>query len=253
MATKFKGCKFDPHDERDFLYASSAAVPKHVDNRRLAAPIRNQGNEGACVGFAVAKAIEMVYKRTHQKLNLSERWTYEHAKRFDEWPGTNYEGSSVRGGMKAAYKNGICLETFWPYRPNRKGRARAHAAEDAAKHKIKRYARVRGIDNIKAAIHTHGVVAAAAMVHEGWFKIRGNGVIPLNHRYDILGGHAFALVGYGGVGFWVANSWGTRWGKNGFAVLSYRDAKVHLVDAWVAQIDASAPAPKVCSKCGRPL
>jgi C1A family cysteine protease len=254
---KFRGCKFDPHDTRDIAFtAGPVKLPKRIDNRAMATPIRNQGAEGSCVGFSVAKTVEVAFKKQSAgRPDLSERWAYEYAKRYDEWPGNNYEGSSVRGGLKGANKVGICTENFWPYKPNKRGKPRPNAAENAEKHKVIKYTRITGINNIKAAIHRNGVVASAAMVHEGWFRLRHNGVIPLKPKFDMLGGHAFVLVGYGGVGFWVANSWGTRWGKRGFGVLTYKDARLHLVDAWTIQIAASEPEPEpaICDKCGRPL
>ena len=48
-------------------------------------------------------------------------------------------------------------------------------------------------------------------------------VIERSPRSRSLGGHAFAIVGYNEVGFLVQNSWGTRWGRGGFATLPYDD------------------------------
>jgi C1A family cysteine protease len=257
----FKGCRFDPYDGRDwgFKATSDDPLPKAVDNRKHISSIKNQGAEGSCVGFAVAKGIETVLGKAAGRFkNLSERWAYEKAKIYDEWPGNNYEGSSVRGGLKAAHKEGVCLEQFWRYIPNQKGRPTPKAKTSAAEHKVLSYERVKGIDNIKRAIYENEIVVGASLIHEGWFSPRRNGVIPLRSNFRVLGGHAFALVGYGGRGFWVANSWGNRWGVKGFGVLLFNDAKLHLVDAWtikMASRDEPEPEPKpaVCEKCGRPL
>src|SRR5215218_20974 len=50
-----------------------------------------------------------------------------------------------------------------------------------------------------------------------------------------LGGHAFALVGYNEVGFLVQNSWGTDWGRRGYATLPYEDWLDSAYDAWVTR------------------
>lgn len=34
---------------------------------------------------------------------------YELARRYDEWPGEGYEGSSARGAMKGWVRHGVCL------------------------------------------------------------------------------------------------------------------------------------------------
>jgi hypothetical protein len=40
---------------------------------------------------------------------------YEMAKRYDEWPGEQYSGSSARGAMKDWHKHGVCGDECWPY------------------------------------------------------------------------------------------------------------------------------------------
>ena len=232
-----QGCKFDPFDERDKLFrARRIKLPNRVDNREYITPVKNQGAEGSCVGFAVTKAVEMAYwRKTLKQRNLSERWAYQYAKKYDEWPGDNYEGSSIRGGLKALNKVGVCAEALWRYRAGRKGRAKKGAGKNAKNFKISKYTRVNGINNIKAAIFSKGLVVVAAEVHSGWNK-PPSVVIRCGPRSTRWGGHAFLMVGYKNNGFWVVNSWGNRWGLRGFAVLPYRDARLHIMDAWTIQI-----------------
>ena len=35
------------------------------------------------------------------------------ARRYDEWPGESYEGSSARGAMKGFVRHGVCLAKTW--------------------------------------------------------------------------------------------------------------------------------------------
>lgn len=39
---------------------------------------------------------------------------YELARRYDEWPGEGYVGSSARGAMKAWERHGVCAHAEWP-------------------------------------------------------------------------------------------------------------------------------------------
>ena len=70
---------------------------------------------------------------------------------------------------------------------------------------------------------------------------------PEGREPDPLGGHAFLLAGYNDVGFLVQNSWGTTWGRRGYATLPYADWLDNAYDAWVARPGVPAgrhhPAP----------
>jgi hypothetical protein len=63
-------------------------------------------------------------------------------------------------------------------------------------------------------------------------------VIPFDDKVKMLGGHAFAIVAYDKVGFWIQNSWADDWGKDGFAQISYDDWLANGSDIWVARLGA---------------
>lgn len=71
-----------------------------------------------------------------------------------------------------------------------------------------------------------------------WSAPKGGKIEPSGQPQ---GGHAFAIVGYDEVGFWVLNSWGSAWGENGVAHWSYRDWAENIMDAWVLQLGVNAP------------
>jgi hypothetical protein len=54
----------------------------------------DQGQEGACVGFASSRMMTLLNRERYDGRQL-----YYHAQRVDEWPGTNYSGTSVRAAM----------------------------------------------------------------------------------------------------------------------------------------------------------
>ena len=70
------------------------------------------------------------------------------------------------------------------------------------------------------------------------------GVIPFT---DVsLGGHAFAIVAYDERGLWIQNSWGTAWGLDGFACLTYDDWLENGTDVWVARLGAPVILRTTC-------
>jgi hypothetical protein len=54
----------------------------------------DQGNEGACVGFAASRMMTLLNRKLY-----AAGWLYHEAQKNDEWPGEDYDGTSVRAGM----------------------------------------------------------------------------------------------------------------------------------------------------------
>ena len=66
----------------------------------------DQGEEGACAGFAAARAASLCNRRLYDGFKQ-----YEAAQRNDEWAGEGYFGTSVNGALQ-----GLRLEGAWPVR-----------------------------------------------------------------------------------------------------------------------------------------
>ena len=93
----------DHADFRDRLYlATLVNVPAKIplsEYRERKVPVLDQGEEGACTGFGLATVAHYLLRTRRggsSSTRVSPRMFYEMAKRYDEWPGTRYEGSSAR-------------------------------------------------------------------------------------------------------------------------------------------------------------
>lgn len=62
----------------------------------------DQGNEGACVGFGISRAQTMM-----NRVAYDATWLYHEAQKKDEWPGEDYDGTSVNAGLKVARDEGL--------------------------------------------------------------------------------------------------------------------------------------------------
>lgn len=231
----------DTLDFRDRMFAPTLVeVPPVVDlreYRRFGAPILDQGTEGACTGFGLASVVNYLLRTRdgfEDKTPVSPWMLYQLAKRYDEWPGENYDGSSARGAMKGWHKHGVCSKTHW----EKGGSLTPKAAGDAVARPLGAYYRVNHKDLVAmhCAIAEVGILYATATVHAGWDDVGSDGVIKMSD--EILGGHAFAIVAYDKEGFWLQNSWGPGWGKEGFAHISYDDWLANGTDVWVARLGA---------------
>ena len=190
------------------------------------------GEDGACTGFGLGALInyllfaQSVEKGTAPPGRISTRMLYHLARKYDEWPGEDYEGSSCRGAMKGWFHHGVCEERYWPYL-NPKGQPNFVKPvqgwdTDAAKRPVGAYYRITEfIADMQAAINEVGAVYVSSDVHGGWdlgaTKKMPLPVISWKPGTKPDGGHAFALVGYDADGFIVQNSWGEGWGYFGFA------------------------------------
>jgi Papain family cysteine protease len=233
-------------DFRDLMYIPTLyEVPSQIDvedYKKLKVPILDQGNEGACTGFGLATVVHYLLlsrKRVSDPTEISPRMLYEMARRYDEWPGEDYAGSSARGAIKGWHKHGVCTKALWPYTPTSRDLALTdERSKEALLRPLGAYFRVNHQDLVAmhSAISEVGILYATGTVHAGWTKIPSDGVILLNK--DKLGGHAFAIVGYDTHGFWIQNSWGNTWGKGGFACITYDDWLLNGTDVWVARLGA---------------
>lgn len=199
--------------------------------------IMNQGAEGACSGFALAAAVNLLVRTNPtsdpatRARRVSPHMLYVNARRHDEWPGDTYDGSSLRGALRGFYNCGACRFDLW--KTPSPAALTLEAAKDARLTSLGAYYRLRPhLPDYHAALTETGVVYASASVHKGWDDPR-RGVIPPGPGSAL---HAFAVVGYDDTGFVIQNSWGKEWGKGGLAHWSYQDWSANIEDAWVLQL-----------------
>lgn len=258
----------DDSDARDYIFQPALSLlPEKLDHRGYA-PVLDQSTEGACVGFALATVINVSFNLRYRSASrrqrgkkadwVSPRMLYEMARRYDEWKGEDYEGTSPRGAMKGWHKHGVTSEKLWPYfvrgRRNPDRELTPDRARDALRRPIGAYYRIIDADvsHVQAALVEGDAVLASSWVHSGWqneqLKPQGRGKPKLiEPKARNTGLHAFAIVGYTPDGFIIQNSWGSAWGSGGYALLAYEDWFENRQDAWVAR-----PGPETRNARGTP-
>ncbi len=253
----------DPQDLRDHMYmpppnSLPKLYPADADIKTLlgaysrAGLILDQGQEGACTGFGLACVINYLLWKTAgmpDKLeSVSPRMLYHFARRFDEYEGEDYSGSSCRGALKGWYHNGVCAQSLWTYQAGGETLPGSGWDSDAIERTLGVYYRIdlQTITDLQAAILEVGAIYVSAYTHEGWDTLKSCAPAPANHadlpvidydgRPSRSGGHSFALVGFNRTGFVIQNSWGRDWGAGGFAIISYADWLANAMDAWIAAL-----------------
>lgn len=267
MARKTKGARVrnvrpDRIDFRDLPFRPNVAVaPKPRWFPEFALPVKNQDDTSACTGFSLSLVVEHLLRKAQRERApaISPYMLYSMARRYDEFPGSKDEGSSLRGALKGWHKHGACAAALWKTGVDMPPAPKKAADDwwlDAVKRPLGAYYRIdrKQIADIHAALNEVGIVYASADTHRGWDDGADGGagvgkagalkkrpasfddvfVIPPNKGGD--GGHAFAIVGYDERGFLLQNSWGTDWGSYGYAILTYDDWLDNAMDCWVAQL-----------------
>lgn len=254
----------DKVDLRDRPYHPSVAIvppPAFRAGTKLA--VLHQGETSACTGFSLATVVRHLLHQSGRKTEaeVSPWMLYSMARRYDEFPGSDDAGSSLRGALKGWYRHGACALRLWreigmPEATNVPGE---DWWLDAVNRPLGAYYRIdtRSVTDMHVALNETGILYASALCHDGWLedakaKERKDWVIPFRKAKPSDGGHAFAIVGYDVRGFLVHNSWGSDWGDGGYATLTYADWLENAMDCWVAQLGvvteehrrvASSPTP----------
>lgn len=168
-------------------------------------PVLNQGREGACVGFGHAARVMALPDRHLDVDNSFAHTVYKEAQKVDEWPGENYEGTSVLAGAKVLKTRGFYERYHW-----------AFGTEDAVR-----------------AIGYLGPVVFGVAWLEGMFDPRPSGLLEVTGR--VAGGHCIlgrgvrlraVLPGEGLKPLEVVrwrNSWGSDYGVSGDVYIKLED------------------------------
>lgn len=177
----------------------------------------NQGQEGACTGFAVTHeaAARPVTVRVDE---VMARSIYQRARQIDEWPGEDYEGSSVLAAIKAGQEQGWYGEYRWAF----------------------------GIDDLKLALSYKGPAVLGIPWYEGMFEPDSTGFIRPDG--SVMGGHAILANGIclKAPGYIrLHNSWGKGWGVNGECFITFADLDRLLHEQGEACIPVQRKNPAV--------
>ncbi len=214
----------DKLDSRDYpigdYLVSTEELPKKVDWSGEMLAVRDQGQEPACVAFAAAAVKE---SEEHEG-QLSPRFLYERIKQPQG-------GAFPRDAMKVLADLGVPPEVCQPYFPNSPTQPCANALTLAKPNRVKGYARLNTIDEMKRCLYESGSFVAAFYINDSWMSPE-NSIVKAGG--NILGGHAVAICGYDNEAQTLTfkNSWGENWGLKGFGKISYSDAISSLMDAW---------------------
>jgi C1A family cysteine protease len=198
----------DRDKDHKHLLAKRPYEAKGVTKRihHTVGPVLDQGSTSTCVVHACDKYLTTRPIYNLGWASLKERTkVYKEVQKLDEWPGEDYDGTSVRAMMKWLKDHGYITEYKW-----------AFDCETVVNHVL-----------------AFGPLEMGTIWDEGMSQPDRYGYIAPNRDDSDDEGHAWTIVGAdrerihrptGRVGaVRMINSWGTGWGDNGRAWITFED------------------------------
>jgi C1A family cysteine protease len=210
-------------------YVAHATNIQSVDLRNYFNNIKNQGQQGSCLAFALTSIYEYILKNNDVKeIDLSEAFLYYNARKK---AGEENEdiGSRLQCAIDSLAEHGICLENLCRYNENIFNiKPNEEAYADALQRRVKKALNVnRKIEDIKSALSDGYPVAVSLSIYPS-FGDNSLGFVPMPSEEEILNAdsnycHAMVITGYDDdKKFFVArNSWGTGFGDSGYCYIPY--------------------------------
>lgn len=208
-------------------------------------PVKDQGGCGSCWDFAAMSAFEASYSiRNNYWIDTSEQQVLDCA----TGAGGGDAGSCGGGWYDPVFTwlltSNVTTESVRPYEAaDKMCRTDPSYYRATAWGFVTVKAEVPSIDEIKAALCSHGPLAVAVRAGTTNFINYTGGVFNEN-----VGGidHAVTIVGWDDdKGAWlIKNSWGTGWGLNGYMWIKYGANNIGYAAAWVDARNRCYPLKK---------
>ena len=218
-----------------------AEVPESVDLRNRCLMIRDQGQEGACSGFATAAFREASYAvKTGSLLSfyLSPAYLYGWT-RIDDGTFPKDSGASLASEFSELQNRGVCPESYLPYTTDASEGPNPVADTAAQPFRILQGTQVDWHDpqSLKSVLASEQTIAIGFSVYDSFENPDTNGVVPIPNTSseNMLGGHAVLVCGYDDATSWwiIRNHWGQSWGAGGYCYMPYGYESV-WTEAWTA-------------------
>lgn len=219
----------DFNDELAKLPFKSAYLPKYVSLRAKCPPVYTQGPIGSCVAQAVCAAFQFTeMEQRKAPTDLPSRLFLYYQARALRGTTAFDSGSSVRDVLKALQKFGVPRDVDWPYDPAAVSVRPNVAIYDIARVKrVNAYHRVpQKLYDLKMQLYAENPVIFGITLYESFMsdEVRSTGIIPLPVKGEkAVTGHCLLFVGYDDEKsmFLARNSWGPKWGDDGYCWIPY--------------------------------
>ena len=225
--------------------AAAGLLPNAVDLRQWCPPVEDQGDLGSCTANAGVALVEYFERRSFGKhIDASRLFLYKTTRNLLHQTGDS--GAFLRTTMGALVLFGVSPEEYWPYDiENYDNEPPAFCYSFATNYQSIKYFRFDPpriskkalLERIKNYLASGIPSMFGFTVYDSISQAEKDGKIPYpGSGEQVLGGHAMVVTGYddkmkikntGEKGlqttgaFLIRNSWGPKWGDEGYGWLPY--------------------------------
>lgn len=189
--------------EYNFDELKNFPIPEEYSYIKYLPEVENQGHTNMCVTYALAVHLDWNCNVDNQQENNRNN---------------HINKNEIYAVRKIAGDNGMTYKDAFSFLRHQ------GVNSDLGKLKIERYAMVRSELALKQALLLNGPCVCGVYV-------KNMDVFDFWNGDKNNGGHAIAIVGYNKKGFIIRNSWGKRYGQNGYWVLNYEDFD-KILECW---------------------
>ena len=198
MSKIYLGCSPSKLDgmEPKFKPTSTLPIPVEYSFQSQMPPVLNQGQTNMCVAYALGSHID---------------WNIDMDKKT-KCKDNNVDRKAIYSARSESGDNGMSFKEALSYVKN------IGVKTNVGLVKIDHYAMIGSEIGLKQALIANGPCLGGLMCYNDYTEFWNKGFSD-----KALGGHAVAIVGYNKDGFIIRNSWGTSYGKGGYALMKYSD------------------------------
>ena len=212
-----------------------------IDHTSQLRAIRDQGRRGTCIAFAATAAHEHARTLRHGPLSddLSVEMLFWRCKQLDA---STTDGTTFHSARNALRDPGQCDDTHWPYTPIRDLTAPYDPPAAVATANMSRATMIAiapDAASVSAALAADGTVVGGLQLWDGFYDCDSASIPVPAADIDTTARHVVCLTGLDEDRdtVMIRNSWGTRWGNNGYAWLARSALPDVLLEAWTIDDD----------------
>ncbi len=232
--------------------AASASLPASVDLSQYVPPVGNQGSVGSCASWATGYYLRGWYAERSGRFPTATPAGFEPMYLYSQVDGGSDYGSSFSANFSILTQQGIDTRLHYTQGDfDYSDQPTSAEIANASQYKIQGYSALYlGTSSfatdqqaIETAMAAGSPVVLGIAVYPSFYYATASHYLADSTSGTLFGYHAVFAAKYDAAGVWIENSWGTWWGLNGWAELSWNYVANASDEAYTMNVSTSGSTP----------